>query len=430
MRDTHRDAGPGAPAPPVGPPSQGAALVRFLVVVAAVVAVTLVIGAVGALVFIAALFAMVMVHELGHFITAKWAGMKVTEFFFGFGPRLWSVRRGETEYGIKAIPAGGYVRIVGMHNLEQVDPADEPRTYRQQSYPRRLVVAVSGGATHFVMAFLLLFLVFFAFDFPRPSDPGAWEVRSVSSASEGPAREAGFRSGDRVVSIDGRREPSWDDLGKYIRAHPGDRVVFVVERDGRLAELTPVLGERTEDGERIGFLGVGPRFEPLGPVPAAGRAGGEVWRLTTASLKALGSLVWNAPDYVERVTEGPSSEPPRERAESAPDTDEGENRLLSPVGTVRLGSQALEAGLDTLLYLLALINVFVGMFNLLPLPPLDGGHVAIATYERLRSRRGRRYQVDIARVLPVTYAVLGLMFVLVTTALWLDIVDPLSDPFG
>src|SRR4029077_3094058 len=103
-----------------------------------------------------ALIAMVMIHELGHFLTAKWAGMKVTEYFFGFGPKLWSIRRGETEYGIKAVPLGGYVRILGMSNLEQVDPADEARTYRQKSYPRRLSVAVAGSFMHFVIAFLLL----------------------------------------------------------------------------------------------------------------------------------------------------------------------------------------------------------------------------------------------------------------------------------
>src|SRR5438045_9220404 len=87
-----------------------------------------------------ALVAIVMLHEFGHFATAKWAGMKVTEYFFGFGPRLWSIRKGETEYGIKAIPLGGYVKIIGMSNLEHVDPADESRAYRSKSYPRRLLV--------------------------------------------------------------------------------------------------------------------------------------------------------------------------------------------------------------------------------------------------------------------------------------------------
>src|SRR5436309_3494332 len=116
---------------------------------------------------IGALIAIVMLHEFGHFVTAKWSGMKVSEYFFGFGPRLWSIKKGETEYGIKAIPVGGYVRILGMNNLEQVDPADEPRTYRQKSYPRRLLVAVAGSTMHFVSAFFVLVMLWTAVGVPH-----------------------------------------------------------------------------------------------------------------------------------------------------------------------------------------------------------------------------------------------------------------------
>src|SRR6476661_6266425 len=112
------------------------------------------------LVVIAGLVVMIFLHELGHFITAKLSGMKVTEFFLGFGPKLWSFRRGETEYGVKAIPAGAYVRIIGMNNLEEISPEDEPRTFRQQSYPKRLLVAVAGSGMHFIQTLLCLFLLF------------------------------------------------------------------------------------------------------------------------------------------------------------------------------------------------------------------------------------------------------------------------------
>src|SRR5271166_926940 len=119
-------------------------LLRLVAVVVAGVALAVALGAVPVLVVVLALVAMVMLHELAHFATAKWSGMKVTEYFLGFGPRLWSIRRGETEYGVKAIPAGGYVRIVGMTMLEDVDPADEARSYRQATFPRRFLVAVAG----------------------------------------------------------------------------------------------------------------------------------------------------------------------------------------------------------------------------------------------------------------------------------------------
>src|SRR5438309_10281784 len=131
-----------------------------------------------------ALIAIVMLHEFGHFVTAKWAGMKVTEYFFGFGPRLWSIRRGETEYGIKALPFGGYVRIIGMNNLERVDPEDEPRTYRQKSYPRRLSVAVAGSFMHFVIAFVLLIVLWAAVGVPKPTTRIGTIFGSGSKAGE------------------------------------------------------------------------------------------------------------------------------------------------------------------------------------------------------------------------------------------------------
>src|SRR5438270_13747000 len=144
-------------------------LVRLAYFVAIVLILAIVTGFSPFLGVIFALIAIVMLHEFGHFLTAKWAGMKVTEYFFGFGPKLWSVRRGETEYGIKALPLGGYVRIIGMNNLEQVDPADEPRTYRQQSFPKRMAVAVAGSFMHFVMAFILLFVLWAAVGVPKPT---------------------------------------------------------------------------------------------------------------------------------------------------------------------------------------------------------------------------------------------------------------------
>src|SRR5947208_4997941 len=143
-------------------------LIRLGYFVAIVLVLAIITGFSPFLGVIFAIFAIVMLHEFGHFVTAKWAGMKVSEYFFGFGPRLWSIKKGETEYGIKAIPVGGYVRILGMHNLEKVDPADEPRTYRQQSFPRRLSVAVAGSFMHFLLAFLLLVVLWTAVGVPRP----------------------------------------------------------------------------------------------------------------------------------------------------------------------------------------------------------------------------------------------------------------------
>ncbi|MGI8806752.1 MAG: site-2 protease family protein, partial [Acidimicrobiales bacterium] len=137
--------------------------------------------------FCIAMVAVVMLHEAAHFVAAKWSGMKATEFFFGFGPRLWSIRKGETEYGIKAIPFGGYVKIIGMSNLERdIDPADEPRTYRQASYPKRMLVALAGVATHFTMAFLLLVILLSAVGVPNYDKPSL-TVGNLSRLDTGPS---------------------------------------------------------------------------------------------------------------------------------------------------------------------------------------------------------------------------------------------------
>jgi len=147
--------------------------------------------------FVVAIIVMITLHELGHYLTAKWSGMKVTEYFLGFGPKLWSVRKGETDYGVKLIPAGAYVRIIGMNNLDEVPPEDEPRTYRQQSYPKRVLVASAGSAMHFMLALVCIFTVLTLTGAPGGKvfrETNAWQVEKVSEDSA--AQRAGLQPGD------------------------------------------------------------------------------------------------------------------------------------------------------------------------------------------------------------------------------------------
>ncbi|MDP9404596.1 MAG: site-2 protease family protein [Actinomycetota bacterium] len=421
------------PAPDPTPAEQRSALFRLLFIVVAGLFAAYVAGVTSTVLVVVAIIVMIMLHELGHFATAKWAGMKVTEYFLGFGPRLWSIRRGETEYGVKAIPAGGYVKIIGMSNLEKIDPADEPRTYRQKPYWRRLSVAVAGSTVHFILAFVLLVAVFAGVGVVNYDKPQL-EVGSISSLSKGPspAEKAGFRVGDRLVAVDGRRLESWNEVPPYIKKRPGQPIVFSVVRDGRPLELTAVPADRSKvtvegdtgarPSEPLGFVGVGPSFpvERAGPVDAVGRATTELGRVTKATLSALANIF--SPEGASaygRSLLGSSSGQPRPE----------DPRFLSPVGFVRVASQAAESSWRDVLFLLILINVFVGVFNMIPLLPLDGGHVAIATYERLRSRRGRRYHADIAKAMPVYYAVFFVLVFLGVTSLYLDIVRPAANPF-
>jgi membrane-associated protease RseP (regulator of RpoE activity) len=427
------------PKAPPTPEEQRGALVRLLVVLAAAAMAAIVTGTSKTVLVVVAVITMIMLHELGHYLTAKWGGMKVTEFFVGFGPRLWSVRKGETEYGVKALPIGGYVKIIGMHNLDQIeDPDDEPRTYRQQPFGRRLSVAVAGSTMHFLIAFLLFFVVNAFVGIPTATTTIGGLVKIEGGPS--PAQAAGLHVGDTVLAIDGQRFSEWDAVRAYISERPGRELLMTVERDGRELQLTATptdLSAIRIDGEPIstasrGFLGLEYRekFETVDPITAIGRSakqwvGGNFEGVEDVSpgiidnASALGGILSPSglSGYWKTITGGEDAENPD--AESA--------RFLSPVGFVRLGGQAADDSLFSVLALLIAINLFVGLFNLLPLLPLDGGHVAIAVYEAVRSRfGGRRYTADVAKLLPLTYAVVLLMVFLGVTALYLDIVHPLN----
>ncbi|HUR49587.1 MAG TPA: M50 family metallopeptidase [Acidimicrobiales bacterium] len=402
-------------------------LARLLVGVLFLLGLAGLLGALGAVLVILAVLLMIVFHEFGHFATAKLTGMKVTEFFVGFGPRLWSVRKGETEYGVKALPLGGYCKIPGMTLLEEVDPADEARSFRQQRFPKRLLVLVAGSATHFILAFILLFggLATGAI-LPIKAEPLP-EVGALSdfgTGGETPAQRAGFRVGDRIVAVDGDLITKWEQVRSYTSERAGQEIEFLVERDGRRIPLTatPVDARRVvvdgqpyapPTGPAIGLVGITPGFEsytPLTAVPAAGKELGVIVGETVTALRGLVTL-----DGVGRYVDQLQGE----------ETKVGDPRFLSPVGLAQVANTAADNGIGTVLFLLIAINVFVGMFNMVPLLPLDGGHVAIAIYEAIRARPGKRYFADVSKLQPVLIVTLALLAALALTSLWLDIFQPL-----
>jgi membrane-associated protease RseP (regulator of RpoE activity) len=418
------------------PAEQRSALIRLVLVLAAGALAAVATGTTKTVLVMVAVITMIMLHELGHFLTAKWGHMKVTEFFVGFGPRLWSIRKGETEYGVKALPIGGYVKILGMHNLDQIDdPADEPRTYRRQSFGRRLSVAVAGSTMHFLIAFVLFFAVNAVVGIPGVSTTIGGLVKLEGGPS--PAQAAGLKVGDTIKAVDGRPVGTFADLRDLISNRPGQALVMTVERDGRRMDLTAtptdlstvrIKGEPISDEAR-GFLGLEPAPLRVDPVTALGRSarqwvGGnfngpeDVSPGLVDNAKALGGIFSpsGVSSYLKTVA-----------GQAQPDRPDGGTRFLSPVGLVRLGGQAADDGLFWVLGILIAINLFVGLFNLLPLLPLDGGHVAIAVYEAVRSKlSGKRYTADVAKLLPLTYAAVLLIAFLGVSALYLDIVHPLN----
>ncbi len=417
---------------PLGSKShQRFALIRLVVVIAAIIGVGFAAGVGETVLLIGAFFVCIMLHELGHFLTAKSAGIKVTEFFVGFGPRLWSVRRGETEYGVKALPLGGYCRIIGMHNLEDVAPADEPRTYRQKPLWRRLSVALAGSAMHFLIAVAVLFGMFFWTGdsnnyLPVPASNPVVGVYGLAHGRLSPAEQAGIRVGDRIVSVDGHHFSTFTQLGTYIQGRPDRRLTMVLDRDGRLVTVLPTLVNEAkfaavgtghpQPTRPTGYLGISPSDVVHSGFTSSISESGGAWVHTTAlTLDAFGRLVTlhGVHDYVHMLSS----------QKAADSTNPNGVRFESPVGVVRLFHSAAADGLGTVLYLLAVVNLSLGIFNLVPLLPLDGGHVAIALYEGARSRPRRRYHADVGKLLPLFYLAIGLIVFLGGTSLFLDVRD-------
>lgn len=403
-----------------------------LVALAAAIALLGVWAGVSAVIVVAAIVVMIFLHELGHFVTARAAGMKTTEFFIGFGPTIWSFTKGETTYGIKAIPAGAYVKVIGMTNLEEVDPADESRTYRQKPYWRRMSVALAGSAMHFAIALLCLFVILVGFGEYRDDAWTVGRLASVDVETVSPAEEAGMAVGDQIVAIEGTQVATFDDLRDEILAHsPGDKITVDLLRSGTTHTLEVELGSNSAGGA---FLGISPEhtLQPVSPPQAAVRAVGDFGQYAWESTRSLVSFFSPSglKDFVSIAFNQASSGDPTEVVPGTDNTSgETEGRVISIYGAARIGTQAADTGVMPLLGFLALINIFIGIFNLVPLLPLDGGHVAVATYERLREligRRQSRYHADVGKLMPLTYLVVFVLISIGLLSLYLDIANPIN----
>ncbi len=373
---------------------------------------------VGVLIFALVVFVVIIAHEAGHFFAARAFGIKVEEFFVGFGPRLWSVRRGETEYGLKAIPAGGYVRIAGMNPFQVPPPEELPRTFGAKPPWQRAIVLLAGSFTHFILALLFLTVFYGAIGIPEYA-PRVAAVEKRLEGSPSPAAVAGLRPGDEFVEVDGRPVQSYFEFVEYTRLHAGRELRLVVDRDGRRVSVraTPVLSR--VEGRAVGRLGVvltnGNVIdrERANPLVAIRRASETTQRMVSLSVRSMGEIF--SPSGLARIGRQLFGEEAR-----VIDRDPA-----GIVGAARLSGQAVEEGFfDVLFFLFAGFNVFVGILNLLPLPPLDGGHLAVVGIEKLTGKR-----LDPRRLLPITALVAGFLMLFMASLLYLDIARPLENPF-
>lgn len=361
------------------------------------------------LVFVVALLISVMLHELGHFWTARRSGMKVTQYFIGFGPRLWSVTRDGVEYGVRAYPLGGFVKIIGMTNVDEVAPEDEQHTYRQGTYARRMWVITAGSAMHAIIALVLVVAVYATAG--QVAQSSKVTIQAISTDS--PAAIAGLQAGDVLLSVDGTgvTEESQVADALTVTHQPGDQVELAILRDGEPLTLQARLAQNTNAPEGVvkAFLGI--NYSSIDRVPMS---------LGAALLegpKELGTGVGQATVAIAKVINpvnvfghlvGTNNDPA-----TRPGTIVGATNVSSDVGDFD--------GWAGMLVFLANINLVLGVINMFPLLPLDGGHAAIATYERLRSRKGRRYYADVNKLMPVAAVCLVLLAFMFLTGLYLDI---------
>ena len=431
---------------------------------------------IGVLVIVVGLAVSIGLHEIGHLLPAKLFGVRVTQYMIGFGPTIWSKRRGETEYGVKAIPLGGYISMIGMFppakgervqadstgffrglvqdardsSMESITPGDEDRAFYRLPVWKRVIIMFGGPFMNLVLAIALFGVLLMGFGLPQNSTTvGSVNECVLPATSErqacepgdpaAPGAEAGIRPGDRIVSLDGVPVESWEQSTQIIRAHPGDELVLVVERDGAERTLTviPALSERyalTADGEvqtdasgdpvtvEAGFVGIGAATERVAqPVTEVLPAVGE-------NVAGVAGIILNLPQRMIDVANAAFG--PGERDPNGPISVVGVGRVAGEIAAIdEIPVVDKAAGF---IGILASLNIALFVFNLVPLLPLDGGHIAGALWEAIRRgfaklfRRPDPGPVDLAKLMPLTLAVVVVLGGMSALLIYADIVKPIA----
>jgi membrane-associated protease RseP (regulator of RpoE activity) len=419
--------------------------------------------------FAVGFFALIMLsvglHEIGHMVPAKLFGVRVPKYFIGFGPTLWSTTRGETEYGLKWFPLGGFVRLLGMYpprpdgrkrrtrlsdfadgaraseweEITQTDVADQRLFYQKKTW-QKLIVMAGGPAMNLLIAFVLLWAVTAGYGVMRAQTTIGYvqqcviadkaRTECISTDPQTPAAQAGLQVGDRVVNFNGTAITSYLQLSDLIRANLDGPAQFVVERGGQTVTLPTVhsginnLPDRLDPSRtvRVGWMGLGPQQALVKGGPA--EVVSDMWTMTQQSVVALVQF----PMKVWHVVYGMATGQPRDVYD--PISIVGASQVAGQVA----GNSDLDLGQKFATYasLLASVNLFLAIFNFVPLPPLDGGHIVGALWEGLRRLAARIFRrpdpgyVDTAKMLPIAYGVGGLLLIAGVALILADIVSPLK----
>ncbi|TDW23159.1 M50 family metallopeptidase [Kribbella kalugense] len=430
---------------------------------------TVLLTIVGIVLFVAGVLISVGLHEMGHMIPAKAFGMKVTQFFVGFGRTVWSVKRGETEYGIKAIPAGGFVRIIGMMppakgqdptkvrkantgpiqsmvenarsaEYETIAPEDDGRLFYQKVWWKKLIVMASGPLVNVVIAFVLFGGLYMLYGTPVaqttvstvtdcviPANQATPDRKCTDTDKVSPAKDAGFQVGDKIVSFNGTQISSWDQLTPLIRSNTDKPATIVVERNGvqKTLKTSTIMNQVQESATSeklvsVGFLGISPTEKV--ERQSFGFVVDQMGKLTVSTVQALGRFPEKLVGVAKSIVGG-------QRDQDSPMSVVGASRVAGEVASSDLGvGQKIATGI----LLLASLNLFLALFNFIPLLPLDGGHMIGAIWEGIRRGLAKLFgrpdpgYVDVAKLLPIAYVAASVIVVMGVLLVIADIVNPIK----
>lgn len=418
---------------------------------------------VGILVLVVGLLVSIALHEIGHMVPAKKFGVRVSEYFVGFGPTLFSRRGRDTEYGVKAIPLGGYVRLVGMippedrvkpvrvrgwaarviadtraAAVEEIQPGEEHRAFYQLAWWKKVIVMAGGPLVNLVLAVVIFTVVLTAIGAPAasltlhstaPCTPASGADECVEGDPISPAEDAGFVAGDTITAVDGQVVSDWSHASDLIAASPGRSIVIDIDRDGQAMALSVTPAPRevvAEDGSvtTVGYLGVYSLVTTQRQSPVAGLVmTGEYLGLTARAVATLPVHVWQ----VTRAAVGLE-----ERSPEGIMGVIGVGRVAGEISSAQVEGYTMVERMGDLLMLLGALNLALFAFNMIPLVPLDGGHIASALWQGLKNRLARlrgtapAAPVDVARMMPLAYAVFALLLVMGGILIYADIVAPVA----
>ncbi|NLZ57220.1 MAG: site-2 protease family protein [Corynebacterium sp.] len=395
---------------------------------------------VGVVLFFLGIAVTIALHEWGHYITARIFGMKVRRFFIGFGPNVFSVRRGETEYGVKAVPVGGFCEIAGMTIQDELEPGEEHRAMYNKPWWQRIIVLSGGVAMNILVGFLVLYGVAVSSGIPNPDTDFTPTVGSVQCVPDrqidtstlsdcvgtGPAGDAGIRVGDRILEVNGQEVVTFEEVRDTVLLLPGETITVLVERGSELIDVTMEVESATRlsaTGEEITVGAIGVTSQP--PTDVYKKYG---------AIEGVGATARFTGDMIEATFDGLMAFPAKIPGVVASifGAERDIESPMSVVGASRIGGELVERSMwDMFMMMLASLNFFLALFNLVPLPPLDGGHIAVILYEKIRDffrklrGKGPGGPADYTKLMPITVGMAALLLSIGAIVIVADVVNPI-----